>query len=124
MTCEWLMGPCVVDGGGEGGLGGRSGVYVSRCRYLEETGCASACANSCKLPTQAFFARYMGLPLRMTPDLDTYECRFAFGVAPEPWETDPLASTPCFAQGCPSSPTEGGECGGVCPGVAGASDSF
>ena len=36
-----------------------------RCRYLEETGCASICINSCKLPTQEFFARDMGLPLTM-----------------------------------------------------------
>ena len=38
---------------------------MRRCRYLEETGCASVCINSCKLPTQAFFAQDMGLPLTM-----------------------------------------------------------
>lgn len=40
-------------------------VHVCRCRYLEETGCASVCINSCKLPTQRFFAEDMGLPLTM-----------------------------------------------------------
>ena len=69
------MGPSVVNDGGEGGLGGRTGVRVERCRYLEATGCVSACLNSCKLPTQAFFARDMGLALTMTPDFETYEVR-------------------------------------------------
>ena len=40
-----------------------------RCRYLEETGCASICINSCKLPTQEFFAQDMGLPLTMVQAL-------------------------------------------------------
>jgi hypothetical protein len=30
-----------------------------RCRYLEEAGCASICINSCKVPTQEFFAKDM-----------------------------------------------------------------
>jgi hypothetical protein len=29
------------------------GVLVERCRYLEQSGCASICINSCKVPTQA-----------------------------------------------------------------------
>lgn len=123
LACEWLMGPCTVDGGGEGGLGGRTGVRVTRCRYLEETGCASACVNSCKLPTQAFFERDMGLALRMTPDLETYECQFSFGVPAEKWSEDSLSTTPCFEGGCPS-PKAGGCGGAVCPGVAGATDAF
>jgi len=28
------------------------GVLVERCRYLEQSGCASICINSCKVPTQ------------------------------------------------------------------------
>lgn len=43
-----------------------------RCRYLEESGCASVCLNSCKFPTQRFFMEDMGLPLTMTPNYDDF----------------------------------------------------
>lgn len=33
-------------------LGVGMGVLVERCRYLEQSGCASICINSCKVPTQ------------------------------------------------------------------------
>jgi hypothetical protein len=129
LTCQWLMGPCAVvdvdpaphapstfDGRG-------MGVRVERCRYLEAAGCAAVCANSCRLPTQAFFARDMGLPLAMEPDFADFSCTFRFGHrAPEEagaWALegrgggggddgcgatradDPVMATACFAQ-CPS----------------------
>jgi len=56
------------------------GVLVERCRYLEEAGCASICINSCKVPTQEFFARDMGLALEMTPNYDDFSVR---GMSPE-----------------------------------------
>ena len=49
-----LQGPCAVndvelpDGRRLRG----HGVKVERCRVLEESGCASVCVNSCKVPTQ------------------------------------------------------------------------
>lgn len=54
LTCQWLMGPCKVvdlelaDGQVKPGMA----VHVERCRYLEESGCAGVCINSCKVPTQ------------------------------------------------------------------------
>ncbi|KXZ56875.1 hypothetical protein GPECTOR_1g79 [Gonium pectorale] len=74
---KWLMGPCKVndveiDGGA---VGKGHGVLVERCRYLEQAGCASVCINSCKVPTQAFFAKDMGLPLTMTPNYDDFSCQ-------------------------------------------------
>ena len=53
---------------------------IDNQRYLEESGCASVCINSCKVPTQEFFARDMGIPLSMEPDYDTFECKY--GPAP------------------------------------------
>lgn len=133
FACQWLMGPCSVvdvdpaphaprafDGKG-------MGVKVERCRYLEEAGCAAVCANSCRYPTQAFFARDMGLPLAMEPDFSDFSCTFRFGHrAPEeerawalegkgggggrggdggvcgsPRADDAVMATACFAQ-CPS----------------------
>ena len=56
------------------------------------------CVNSCKVPTQAFFARHMGLPLTMTPNYDDFSCQFAFGRTPGPEGEDDALRTPCFAQ--------------------------
>jgi Beta-carotene isomerase D27-like, C-terminal len=41
-------------------------LQVKRCRYLEDAGCASVCVNTCKVPTQEFFMKDMGLPLQVT----------------------------------------------------------
>ena len=56
----------------EGGQNKRlvPGVLVERCRYLEEVGCASACMNSCKFPTQEFFKRDMGLDVTLEPNYE------------------------------------------------------
>ena len=68
LAGQWLMGPCevedlscddaaaaVVPGDGVG-----QQVLVRRCRFLEESKCASVCVNACKVPTQAFFNDDMG----------------------------------------------------------------
>lgn len=41
------------------------GVLVERCRYLEQSGCASICINSCKVPTQVRGEPYILLLLLM-----------------------------------------------------------
>ncbi|KAL4522943.1 hypothetical protein Ndes2526A_g07669 [Nannochloris sp. 'desiccata'] len=102
-TCQWLMGECEIndveiDGGS---IGTGHGVLVKRCRYLEDAGCASVCINSCKVPTQTFFLQDMGLPLTMTPNYETYECQFTFGLTPQDEKEDEAFKTPCFV-GCPS----------------------
>lgn len=100
----WLMGECEIndceiDGGD---IGINQGVLVKRCRFLEETSCASICFNSCKVPTQNFFLKDMGLPLTMTPDYETGECQFSFGLTPfEAGELDAL-NTPCMMR-CPTA---------------------
>jgi hypothetical protein len=102
----WLMGECEVNdipemddenGGGKG-----MGVLVKRCRFLEESQCASICVNSCKIPTQNFFYENMGLPLTMTPDYNTGECQFAFGKLPTAEEERAAKDTPCLMR-CPSN---------------------
>lgn len=102
----WLMGECElndveVDGGK---IGKGQGLLVKRCRFLEESGCASVCVNSCKIPTQNFFIQDMGLPLTMTPDYETYECQFSFGLTPSVQSEVEAKNTPCLSR-CPS---EGG----------------
>jgi len=90
---------CETDGGD---IGINQGVLVKRCRFLEESGCASICVNSCKVPTQNFFIKNMGLPLTMAPDYETGECQFSFGLTPsEAGELDAL-NTPCLMR-CPTA---------------------
>lgn len=105
-TClggTWLMGECEVNDVPEMDNGGKSqGVLVKRCRFLEESKCASICVNSCKIPTQNFFYENMGLPLTMTPDYETGECQFAFGKLPTEEEELMAKDTPCLMR-CPSN---------------------
>ena len=99
----WLMGECEVNDVPEMENGGKSqGVLVKRCRFLEESQCASICVNSCKIPTQNFFLENMGLPLTMTPDYNTGECQFAFGKLPTAEEEQLAKDTPCLMR-CPSN---------------------
>eukprot|EP00195_Chlamydomonas_chlamydogama_P009448 CAMPEP_0202891232 /NCGR_PEP_ID=MMETSP1392-20130828/1348_1 /ASSEMBLY_ACC=CAM_ASM_000868 /TAXON_ID=225041 /ORGANISM="Chlamydomonas chlamydogama, Strain SAG 11-48b" /LENGTH=270 /DNA_ID=CAMNT_0049574923 /DNA_START=47 /DNA_END=859 /DNA_ORIENTATION=+ len=124
LTCQWLMGPCKVNDvevdGGKVAKG--QGVLVERCRYLEQSGCASICINSCKVPTQEFFIKDMGLQLCMTPNYEDFSCQFSFGKSPEAQGVDAAFQTPCFSQ-CPSKrrlvPTQdttaAARCGGISP---------
>lgn len=88
-----------IDGGR---IGRNQGLLVKRCRFLEESGCASVCVNSCKIPTQNFFMEDMGLPLTMTPDYETFECQFAFGKTPSEESELDAKNVPCLSR-CPSS---------------------
>ncbi|CAB9511338.1 expressed unknown protein [Seminavis robusta] len=108
MAGTWLMGECEIndvelghDSEGNTMIGKDQGLLVKRCRFLEESQCASICVNSCKIPTQNFFIHEMGLPLTMTPDYDTFECQFAFGKMPDDATEQLARSTPCLSQ-CPS----------------------
>lgn len=91
---------------------------LHRCRYLEESGCASICLNSCKVPTQEFFERDMGMAVTLEPNYDDFSCQFTFGKPPLPQAEDEVFTTPCFTQ-CPSKrqSARSAQCAGV---VAGA----
>lgn len=93
------MGECEVN---DIPSGEKRGVLVKRCRFLEESQCASICVNSCKIPTQNFFRENMGMGLTMTPDYQTGECQFAFGVLPTDEEERGARETPCLSR-CPSA---------------------
>ena len=99
----WLMGECEVNDvpGMDIDRGRDQGVLVKRCRFLEESQCASICVNSCKIPTQNFFRQNMGLPLTMTPNYDTGECQFVFGKMPTEEDERGAKVTPCLMR-CPS----------------------
>ncbi|TKY52447.1 Beta-carotene isomerase D27 [Spatholobus suberectus] len=131
LTCQWLMGPCKVNSVDlPDGTSCSSGVYVERCKYLEESKCVGICANTCKFPTQTFFKDHMGVPLLMEPNLGDYSCQvilsnlswrptlyddllvitllyllklqFKFGVLPPLPEDDTILKEPCL-EACPNA---------------------
>jgi hypothetical protein len=93
---KFLVGPNQLDERSDGTPGG---VYVERCRFLEETNCKGLCLNMCKLPTEQFFAETLGLQMAMEPDFDTYECRLSFGLPPKPLDEDEDVPKGCI-EGC------------------------
>lgn len=103
LSCQWLMGPCTVNSVKlPDGSSCWSGVFVERCKYLEESKCVGTCINTCKLPTQTFFEDCMGVPLLMEPNFDDYSCQFSFGVHPPPPEDDSAIKEPCL-EICPTA---------------------
>ncbi|XP_057422730.1 beta-carotene isomerase D27, chloroplastic isoform X1 [Lotus japonicus] len=103
LTCQWLMGPCKVNSVDlPDGTSCSSGVYVERCKYLEESKCVGICTNTCKFPTQAFFKDHMGVPLLMEPNFGDYSCQFKFGVLPPLPEDDTVLKEPCL-EACPNA---------------------
>ncbi|KAF7804935.1 beta-carotene isomerase D27, chloroplastic-like [Senna tora] len=103
LTCQWLMGPCKVNTVNlPNGTSWSSGVYVERCKYLEESKCAGICINTCKFPTQTFFNDHMGVPLLMEPNFSDYSCQFKFGVLPPLPEDDSILKEPCL-EACPNA---------------------
>ena len=103
MGGTWLMGECEINDIEINGIVHKSqGLLVKRCRFLEESGCASICVNSCKIPTQNFFLEDMGLPLTMTPDYETNECQFSFGQLPNEQDEFDAKNTPCLSR-CPTA---------------------
>ncbi|MCD7461054.1 hypothetical protein HAX54_045067 [Datura stramonium] len=103
LSCQWLMGPCAVNSVDlPNGTSLMSGVFVEKCKYLEESKCVGVCINTCKLPTQTFFKDHMGVPLLMEPNFTDYSCQFKFGILPPQQEVDDALKEPCLAI-CPNA---------------------
>ena len=102
----WLMGPLELEDleGSTVGDGVGQMVVVRRCRFLEESACASVCVNACKMPTQNLFNSDMGVPMTIEPDYDNLSCKFKFGIAPTADEEAAARAVPCFGA-CPSAYT-------------------
>ncbi|KAM3373631.1 beta-carotene isomerase D27, chloroplastic isoform X1 [Capsicum galapagoense] len=103
LSCQWLMGPCSVNSVDlPNGSSLMSGVFVEKCKYLEESKCVGVCINTCKLPTQTFFKDHMGVPLLMEPNFSDYSCQFKFGILPPQQEVDDALKEPCL-EICPNA---------------------
>ncbi|KAI4368022.1 hypothetical protein MLD38_016634 [Melastoma candidum] len=97
---HWLVGPSEVIEVEIDGVKQKSGVRIKKCRYLENSGCVGMCVNMCKIPTQDFFTNEFGLPLTMIPNFEDMSCDMVYGQVPPPFEEDPVARQPCFAEIC------------------------
>jgi hypothetical protein len=106
---QWLVGPCEIVDTEVNGVQQKSLVKITKCRYLENSGCVGMCVNMCKLPTQDFFTKEFGLPLTMNPNFEDMSCEMIYGQMPPPLEKDPAFQQPCFKDICtlasPRSPT-------------------
>ena len=76
-------------------------IRSERCRFIEATGCASVCVNTCKVPSQEWLFEDFGMPMHIQPNYDDFSCSWKFNVEPPPLEEDEAVLVPCFAQ-CPS----------------------
>jgi len=76
-------------------------IKAERCRFLEQSGCASVCVNSCKAPSQEWLGEDFGMDLHIQPNYDDLSCQWKFNVKPPPLYEDAAVMVPCFAN-CPS----------------------
>ena len=90
FTTNWLMGPASIQDlkRDDGKVGKDQLLLIEKCRFLESTGCARTCINTCKIATQDFFLQDMGLPVTLRPNFTDSSCRFEFGNMPVPIEED------------------------------------
>ena len=71
-------------------------VKAERCRFLESSGCASVCVNSCKAPSQAWLKEDFGMDMHIQPNYDDFSCVWRFGVEAPPLYEDEAVLVPCF----------------------------
>eukprot|EP00850_Spirogloea_muscicola_P002781 SM000011S18959 [mRNA] locus=s11:39745:41290:- [translate_table: standard] len=107
---QWLVGPAELKEVEVNGVKQRSGVQITKCRYLEQSGCVGMCINMCKLPTQDFFTDQFGLPLTMTPNFEDMSCEMIFGQQPPKLEDDPALKQPCYTAICGMADARAGVC--------------
>ncbi|KAL0906958.1 hypothetical protein M5K25_025493 [Dendrobium thyrsiflorum] len=68
------------------------------CRFLEATNCVGMCTNLCKLPSQKFINKSLGMPTNMIPNFEDKSCEIIFGQLPP--ADDPALKQPCYHNSC------------------------
>ncbi|XP_042415283.1 beta-carotene isomerase D27, chloroplastic-like [Zingiber officinale] len=92
ILCQWLMGPCLVNSIDlDDGSSCSSGVFVERCKYLEENKCLGVCVIT--LPPSTF---------RCSHKNSNHSTAFNFGLLPPPAASDKALTEPCLSI-CPSA---------------------
>jgi len=90
---QWLVGPCQAHTIENEPL--KRGIFIPKCRFLEESQCKGMCVNMCKIPTQQFFNNTLGFPFTMEPNYETGSCQITFGKTPLPLEQDAAVQIKC-----------------------------
>jgi hypothetical protein len=107
----WLMGPMRVHNhtrvgvpltDGTLSVGIPDSIEAERCRFLEETGCASVCVHACKVPSQRWLKDDFGIDVHVQPNYEDFSCVWEFGKQPPPIEEDEAMEVPCFPA-CPTA---------------------
>ncbi|CAA7056136.1 unnamed protein product [Microthlaspi erraticum] len=102
----WLVGPSEVRETEVNGRKEKSVVFIEKCRFLEQTNCVGMCTHLCKIPSQIFIKKSLGMPIYMKPDFDDLSCEMMFGQDPPEIKDDPVMKQPCF-QFCKSNRSYG-----------------
>ena len=93
---QFLVGPAAIRRKGDGA---RGAVVVTKCRFLEMSGCKGLCLHQCKNPAQQLFNDTLGVPLNVQPNFATGECHWAWGEEPPETKEDDSWPAGCL-QGC------------------------
>ncbi|XP_071713929.1 beta-carotene isomerase D27, chloroplastic-like [Rutidosis leptorrhynchoides] len=96
IAARWLVGPSEVRESEFEGRKERNVVHITKCRFLEQSNCIGMCTNLCKMPTQEFIYKTMGIPVNMVPNFDDMSCELVFGQEPPAEEDDPAFKKPCY----------------------------
>jgi len=90
IVFAWMVGPMTVETTTENDLNEpiASKVQITKCRWLQESGCTGMCVNMCKTTTQDFFTDTFNMPLTIKPNFEDKSCAFYFGQTPPPIEKD------------------------------------
>ncbi|KAJ8606930.1 hypothetical protein CTAYLR_008629 [Chrysophaeum taylorii] len=86
LVFSYLVGPSTVNRRSDGM---RGGLVVTKCKFLQESGCKGLCLHQCKLPAEQLFKDDFNLDLYVKPNFDTQECQWSWGMSPPPPEQDP-----------------------------------
>jgi hypothetical protein len=76
MFFQFLVGPARTSRREDGG---RGGVTIEKCRFLEISNCKGLCLNQCKKPAEEFFKEDLGVDLYVQPNFRTQECQWSWG---------------------------------------------
>ncbi|XP_076932113.1 beta-carotene isomerase D27, chloroplastic-like [Bidens hawaiensis] len=96
LAFSWLVGPSEVRELEFEGRKERNVVHITKCRFLEEGNCVGMCTNLCKMPTQEFIKKNLGIGVNMVPNFDDMSCEIIFGQDPPAQEDDPAFKEPCY----------------------------
>ena len=72
IVFAWMVGPMTVETTTENDLNENiaSKVQITKCRWLQESGCTGMCVNMCKTTTQDFFTNTFNMPLTIKPNFE------------------------------------------------------